>query len=412
MVERVVASRVRDPEVAADAVQETLVRVLEALQRGGLDDPEGYAATVALNVVRGTWRQTERSQRLRHRLLSIDVTPDASERLERAQESAAMRDALASLAPDAAAHLHRHELRGASTAELAADSGSTPAAIAQAMARTRARARVAFVLAYRHLELPTERCRPVLEAVSAADVRRLARLDAGEHIGSCPTCGDVAPVLEARSRAMAGLLPFAAGLRSRLARPRTRTAGGAVAAAAVLAVALAVTGGSSPAAPSPTDGAADPIAPASAAPAVATGPAPATPAPSTEPAGTGPQATPGDADTVPGAAPRPAPDAAPTPPTAAPLPSPSPPTGPDAPAGDTPAGNAPVGNAPVGNALILGGPRLGDQVVLDDPLLDPLEPMLCSAFELATTPVRCDAPDGSARISIDRSTIAGLAAAG
>jgi hypothetical protein len=56
------------------------------------------------------------------------------------------------------------------------------------MSRTRAKLRLEYLLAYRHVELPTSRCRRILLAISAGDTRRQRELSAGQHLLDCDTC--------------------------------------------------------------------------------------------------------------------------------------------------------------------------------------------------------------------------------
>jgi hypothetical protein len=60
-------------------------------------------------------------------------------------------------------------------------------ATAARLARARAKLRVAYVLEHGRVPLPTQRCRPVLEAVSTGDRRRQERIGAGA------TCSPAAP---------------------------------------------------------------------------------------------------------------------------------------------------------------------------------------------------------------------------
>ncbi len=81
-----------------------------------------------------------------------------------------------------------HEIERVGTAELAANHGSTPGAIAAQLNRTRAKLRVEYLLVDRGATLPTDRCRPVLFALSAGDRRRQRDLDAAGHLLDCDTC--------------------------------------------------------------------------------------------------------------------------------------------------------------------------------------------------------------------------------
>jgi len=84
-----------------------------------------------------------------------------------------------------------HEVEGRDTAGLAADRGSTPGAVAARLLRTRARLRVEYLIAQAGTQPPTDRCRPVLLALSAADRRRQADLDVTGHLLACDWCAEL-----------------------------------------------------------------------------------------------------------------------------------------------------------------------------------------------------------------------------
>jgi Sigma-70 region 2 len=189
LIRRVVAARVRDPQVVDDLVQETFARLLQARPR--LDD--GALAPSRLPA----------------------------------------RDRTALLA---------NEVEGANTAALAAELGSTPGAVAAQLARARAKLRVNYLLAIRGVDLPTDRCQSVLNALSAGDRRRQRALDAGRHLLDCEVCAGLSDPLTERRRALAGFLPLGLvkpveGLRGWLRnRPAQATAGtGALVVGALLA---------------------------------------------------------------------------------------------------------------------------------------------------------------------------------
>jgi serine/threonine-protein kinase RsbT len=94
--------------------------------------------------------------------------------------------------------LFAHEVEGRDTAALAADRRSTPGAVAARLARTRARLRMEYLLAQRGEDPPTDRCRPTLLALSAADRRRQAELDVPGHLLACDFCSDLARLLRER----------------------------------------------------------------------------------------------------------------------------------------------------------------------------------------------------------------------
>jgi len=60
--------------------------------------------------------------------------------------------------------------------------------VAAQLNRTRARLRVEYLLALEQTEPPTDRCRPVLLAISGGDRRRQRELDAGRHLLECEFC--------------------------------------------------------------------------------------------------------------------------------------------------------------------------------------------------------------------------------
>lgn len=148
MVRRIVRARVGAHPSAEDLVQETLTRVLAAsstIEPGML---EPYAIVTARNVVASMWRDADRRKRNQHRAL-------------------------------------------------AARDGSTAGAVAAQLNRTRARLRVEYLLAVEQVEPPTERCRPVLIALSGGDHRRQREVQAAQHLLECEPCARLSqPLLE------------------------------------------------------------------------------------------------------------------------------------------------------------------------------------------------------------------------
>jgi hypothetical protein len=161
--------------------------------------------------------------------------------LER-EESDALAQALQHL--DAADRdlLLRHEAHGASTETLAAEHATTSGAVAMRLARARATLRLEFLLAFRRVELPTQRCRPILLAMSAGDRRRQHTLGAAAHLLRCPTCAQLAEPVTERRRGLAGwfLVPTGEALRRAARSLRhnhlTQAAAGALAAVTVAAL--------------------------------------------------------------------------------------------------------------------------------------------------------------------------------
>ena len=101
----------------------------------------------------------------------------------------------------------------------------TSGAMAMRLARARANLRLEFLLAFRRVKLPTDRCRAVLLALSNGDRRRQAMLDAPAHLASCPTCADLAEPLTRRNRRVVAwlLLPFTEGIRRAWRRLTSRS---------------------------------------------------------------------------------------------------------------------------------------------------------------------------------------------
>jgi hypothetical protein len=132
--------------------------------------------------------------------------------------------------------------------------------MAMRLARARSELRLEFLLAFRHVELPTKRCRPVLLAMSSGDQRRQQDIDVAAHLASCWVCADLADPLLKRRRGAAArwLLPIPAWFRRAGHRLRTSRSTQAVTATAVVVAATAAVllaqhpGGRSAADPTPT----------------------------------------------------------------------------------------------------------------------------------------------------------------
>ena len=200
LVERVIRARVSDRAVADDLVQETLVRVLARAHRvePGLLEP--YAIVTARNVVRSLWTERDRQRRNQHRLLDVARTPLPDEQLLRDVDSGAVATALDRLNERERTALLAHEVAGQDTRSLAGDLGTTPGAVAAQLNRSRARLRVEYLLALRGEEPPTDRCRPVLLALSSADRRRQGEVNAARHLLECELCAELSEPLLERGR--------------------------------------------------------------------------------------------------------------------------------------------------------------------------------------------------------------------
>lgn len=199
LVRRVVAARVSDPHLVDDLVQETLARVMAARARVEGETLAPYAAVTARNLVASQVRRDARARRMAHLLADEDGSERPEEGLLRREERSAVEAALARLTPSEREVLLAHEVDGQDTATLAARQRSTPGAIAARLNRTRAKLRVEYLLAQDRIEPSTDRCRPVLLALSAGDRRRQRDLDAGGHLLACDLCARLSvPLLDRR----------------------------------------------------------------------------------------------------------------------------------------------------------------------------------------------------------------------
>jgi serine/threonine-protein kinase RsbT len=72
--------------------------------------------------------------------------------------------------------------------------------VAAQLNRTRARLRVEYLLALEQVDPPTDRCRPVLFALSSGDRRRQREVDAAGHVLQCSVCARLSGPLTARGQ--------------------------------------------------------------------------------------------------------------------------------------------------------------------------------------------------------------------
>jgi len=199
MVRRIVAARVADTATADDLVQETLARVLAAESRVEPGMLEPYAIVTARNVVASMWREQDRHRRNQHRVVELLAPEAPDEGLLADEERTAVTVALEHLTERERETLLAHEVHGRDTRSLADERGSTAGAVAAQLNRTRARLRVEYLLALEQAEPPTERCRPVLLALSGGDRRRQREADVGRHLLECDLCARLSRPLMERS---------------------------------------------------------------------------------------------------------------------------------------------------------------------------------------------------------------------
>ena len=197
IVRRIIRARVSDPAVAEDLVQETLVKVLARKNRIEAGMLEPYAIVTARNVVKTLWIERDRQRRNQHRILELSSAEAPDAQLLRNVDAEAVSVALRRLSDRERLTLLAHEVDGQDTKSLATDLGLTAGAVAAQLNRTRARLRVEYLLALAGVEPPTDRCRPVLLALSAADRRRQAEVGAARHLLECELCAELSgPLLE------------------------------------------------------------------------------------------------------------------------------------------------------------------------------------------------------------------------
>ncbi|HEY9289847.1 MAG TPA: sigma-70 family RNA polymerase sigma factor [Microlunatus sp.] len=197
IIRRIVRARVGDPLVAEDLVQEALVKVLAKANRVAPNMLEPYAIVTARNVVKTMWTQRDRQRRNQHRVLDVAMAEDADEQLLKDVDAEAITEALTRLNDRDRVNLLAHEIAGRDTRSIAKELGVSTGAVAAQLNRTRARLRVEYLLALHRLDPPTDRCRPVLLALSAADRRRQLEVGAARHLLECNVCADLSePLLE------------------------------------------------------------------------------------------------------------------------------------------------------------------------------------------------------------------------
>jgi RNA polymerase sigma factor (sigma-70 family) len=191
LVRRVVGSRIRDPHLVDDLVQETLARLMAARSRVESDTLAPYAATIARNLVASHFQHLDLARRKAPLLAEEESAAPPVDDLIHQEERRLMRLALERMPDSERDMLLAHEVLGQDTRSLAARRDSTPGAVAAALSRSRAKLRVEYLLVREDLEPTGDRCRPVLRALSAGDRRRQRELDAGAHLLHCDVCSRI-----------------------------------------------------------------------------------------------------------------------------------------------------------------------------------------------------------------------------
>jgi RNA polymerase sigma factor (sigma-70 family) len=199
-VRRFVRSRVSDHSSAEDLVQETLTRVLAASGRVEREMLETYAIVTARNLVASLWKEQDRHRRNQHRVVDLHPPGSPDENMLRDEERQAVGEALTRLSGKERHLLLAHELSGQDTRSLAEEVGSTAGAVAAQLHRTRARARVEYLLASSKEPPAGDLCRPVLMALSSGDRRRQREVGVSRHLLECNFCAALKTSLMGHNR--------------------------------------------------------------------------------------------------------------------------------------------------------------------------------------------------------------------
>ncbi len=238
VIRRVVAARTANPADIDDLVQDCLERLLVARDRLAPEAVLPYAVVVARNLATSHAKTTMRHAAVAPRAFDATEAERPGDALLTQETREAMSAALARLSEQE----RRDVLAYYSDAPSQAQTPQSRGALRVRMARTRAKLRLEYLLAFRHVELPTPRCQSVLLAISAGDTRRQRELDAGQHLLDCEVCATLSEPLDRRSLALtafavpAGLAAWAAGkVRAHPVQTTAAAGAGAVAVAAVAA---------------------------------------------------------------------------------------------------------------------------------------------------------------------------------
>jgi RNA polymerase sigma factor (sigma-70 family) len=201
VIRRVVAARA-DPADVDDLVQDCLERLLVARKRLAPEAILPYAVVTARNLVSSQAKSTMRRAAAVPRIADASE-PDRPEDVVLAGEARrAMKVALSRLSRSERKEILAYYNGGSAPAGEATQSRG---ALRVRMSRTRAKLRLEYLLAFRHLELPTPLCRSVLLAISAGDRRRQREFNAAQHLLDCGTCAALSEPLDRRSAALTAI---------------------------------------------------------------------------------------------------------------------------------------------------------------------------------------------------------------
>lgn len=236
VIRRVVAARAVNPSDIDDLVQDCLERVLAASERLTPEAVLPYAVVVARNLVASHAKSAMRHAAAAPRLLDASEPERPDDLLLAGETRNAMMAALAQLSDQERRDILAYYSDTSSEGVARQSRGAQRVRIA----RTRAKLRLEYLLAYRRLELPSPICRSVLLAISAGDTRRQRELSAGQHLLDCEVCATLSEPLDRRSIALTaitipgGLAAWAAAkVRAHPVQATAVTAAGAAAVAVV-----------------------------------------------------------------------------------------------------------------------------------------------------------------------------------
>jgi RNA polymerase sigma factor (sigma-70 family) len=202
VIRRVVVARAANPADVDDLVQDCLERLLVARERLAPEAILPYAVVTARNLVSSHAKSTMRHAAAAPRILDTSE-PDRPEEMVLAGETRrAMTMALSQLSPSERDDILAYHTSGPAAGGAATES---PGALRVRMSRTRAKLRLEYLLAFRHLELPTPLCRSVLLAISAGDRRRQREYSSAQHLLDCETCAALSEPLDRRSAALTAI---------------------------------------------------------------------------------------------------------------------------------------------------------------------------------------------------------------
>jgi RNA polymerase sigma factor (sigma-70 family) len=241
VIRRVVAARVANPADVDDLVHDCLERLLAARHRLAPGTVLPFGVVTAQNLVVSQARTAARRAAPGRRTLAPPEPDRPEDQILAGEARTAMQTALSQLTGRERADLLAYQELGTRAARTT--TGESSGAMRVRMARTRAKLRLEYLLAFRRVALPTPACRSVLLAISSGDTRRQGSLGAGGHLVDCPTCASLHEPLATRNLALTGVaFPVATagwlGAKVRAHPLPSAAATGAAAAGAVVAVAL------------------------------------------------------------------------------------------------------------------------------------------------------------------------------